>query len=206
MKETVINMQNKKVAEVDLSDEIFAQKPNVALIYEVVKMQQANKRRGTAKVLEHWEVSGTTAKMYRQKGTGRARHGDYRTNIFVGGGQAFGPKPRDYSYRLPQKARRGGVKAALALKKNEGKFLIVDELAPKEIKTKLMVDTFKKMGVTSGLIIVDEVNEKFTKSIRNIPNIKCLRCEGINVYDIMRYEHMVVTVPALKKIEEVLLS
>lgn len=204
MKEPVINIEKKKVGEVELSDEIFSKKPNMPLIYEVVKMHRANSRLGTAATRNHKMVSGTTAKMYRQKGTGRARHGDARTNIFVGGGKAFGPHPRDYSYRIPAKARKSGLASALTLKKNEGKLLIVDELNVKKIKTKDAVEMFTKMGVKKGLLVVEGANENLEKSVRNIHGMKIIRWEGVNVYDLMKYEHAVVTLAAFTKLQEAL--
>lgn len=204
MKDKVLDLNLKKVGDVELSDEIFAAQPNRALIYEVVKMQLANQRQGSALVRNRALVSGTTAKMYRQKGTGRARHGDEKANIFVGGGKAFGPKPKDYSYRLPKKARRGGLRAALSLKKKEGRLLIVDALSFPSIKTKDAVSALSKLGVKNGLLVVDGPDEKLEKSVRNIPNVKLIQWEGLNAYDLLRYEHAVVTVPALKKMQEVL--
>lgn len=204
MKDKVLDLNLKKVGDIDLSDEVFAARPNRALLYEVVKMQRANRRRGSAMAPNRAMVSGTTAKMYRQKGTGRARHGDERANIFVGGGKAFGPKPRDYSYKLPKKARRSGLRSALALKRMEGRLLIVDALSFPTIKTKDAVLALSKLGVKNGLLVVDAPDEKLEKSVRNIPNIKLVRWEGLNVYDLLRYEHAVMTVPALQKVQEVL--
>ena len=204
MKDKVLDLNLKNVGDIELSDEIFAARPNRALIYEVVKMQLANQRQGSAMVRNRALVSGTTAKMYRQKGTGRARHGDEKANIFVGGGKAFGPKPKDYSYRLPKKARRGGLRAALSLKKMEGKLLILDALSFPSIKTKDAVLALSKLGVKNGLLVVDGPDEKLKKSVRNIPNVKLIQWEGLNAYDLLRYEHAVVTVPALQKVQEVL--
>lgn len=203
MKREVYNTEKKKVGEVELTDEVFAAKPNMPLIYEVVKMQRANSRQGDAATRNHKLVSGTTAKMYRQKGTGRARHGDARTNIFVGGGKAFGPHPRDYSYRLPAKARKGGLGAALALKNNEGKLLIVDEIKVGKIRTKDACGILSKLGVKSGIVVLDKKDETLEKSFRNIKGIKILRWEGVNVYDLMKYEHAVMTLPAITKLMEV---
>lgn len=204
MKENVVDMNKKSVGEVELSEEIFMPKVNKALIYEAVKMQRASSREGTAATRNHKMVSGTTAKMYRQKGTGRARHGDARTNIFVGGGKAFGPHPRDYSYRLPRKARKGALRAALSLKKSEGKFLVVKNFSIDKIKTKDAIQMLAKLGIRNGLIVVDGHDEKLEKSVRNIPGIKLLKWEGLNVVDLMRYEHAVITEAALTKVQEVL--
>lgn len=204
MKETVIDMKRAKVGEVDLLDEVFASKPNKALIYEVVKMQLAGRRKGSASAKSRSEVSGTTAKMYRQKGTGRARHGDAKSNIFVGGGKAFGPKPRDYGYRVPTKVRRGGLRSALSLKKAEGKLLIVEGFSLPEIKTKAMADTFRNLDVKSALLVVEGKDEKLEKSVRNLPYVSLVRSEGLNVYDLMRHEHVIFTQAAAEKVQEVL--
>ncbi len=204
MKETVHTINKKPAGEVELSEEIFTAKVNTALLYEAVKMHRANQREGTAATRNHCMVSGTTAKMYRQKGTGRARHGDARTNIFVGGGKAFGPHPRDYGYRMPAKARKGSVRAALSLKRNEGKLLIVDSFEMKVPKTKEAVAALEGMGVKSGVIVVDRRDSNLEKSVRNVPGFKILSCDGLNAYDLMRYEHVVVTVAALNRVQEVL--
>ena len=204
MKEPVLDMAKTKVGEVELDEAIFGAAPNKALLYEVVRMQLANRRAGTAATRNHKMVSGTTAKMYRQKGTGRARHGDARTNIFVGGGKAFGPHPRDYSYRLPAKARRGGLRSALAQKQGEGKLIVVEKFPFTEIKTKPVVAALAKLGVANGLLVVDVATEALEKSVRNIPNVKLLRVEGLNVYDLLRYEHAIITRAALEKVQEVL--
>ncbi len=204
MKETVLDIKKKKVGEVELDDAIFAQKPNAPLIYEIVKMQMANRRKGCANCRNRAKVSGTTAKMYRQKGTGRARHGDAKSNIFVGGGKAFGPSPRDYSYRLPSKARRSGLRSALSMKKKEGKLIVVDDFPFKEIKTKAVRSVLKDMGVESGLLVVESINDIMRKSVRNIPNVRLVRWEGLNVYDLMNHEHAVITRAALDRVQEVL--
>ncbi len=204
MKESVLDLKNSKVSDIELSDDVFASRPNKALIYEVVKMQRAGWRKGTVKTKNRALVSGTTAKMYKQKGTGRARHGDKKVGIFVGGGKAFGPNPRDYSYKIPRKARRGGLRSALVLKKNEGKMLIVDNLEFPEIKTKAAIAALDKLGVKSGLLVIDGTQKNLKKSVSNIPNIKVVKWEGLNVYDLMKYEHAVLTVPALQKVQEVL--
>lgn len=204
MKETVINIDRKKVGETDIPDDFFAAKTNLPLIYEAVKMQRSCMRQGDAATRNRALVSGTTAKMYRQKGTGRARHGDARANVFVGGGKSFGPHPRDYSYRLPRTARKGALREVFSMKKKEDKLLIVDRFPIEKIKTKNAVAMFKSLGVTNGLVLIDGVDEKLEKSVRNIPGIKLLRWEGANVYDIVKHEHLVVTLPAMNKLTEVI--
>lgn len=205
MKETVINLNKKNAGEVELADAIFGQKPNKGLIYEAVKMSLAGRREGTAATRNHCMVSGTTAKMYRQKGTGRARHGDARTNIFVGGGKAFGPHPRDYSYKLPKKARKGAVGAALALKRHNGKLVILDNFEMAHIKTKTATAALCNLGVRSALIVVDGENRNVKLSVRNIPNVKIVLSSALNVVDLLQYEHVIITVPALAKVQASLL-
>lgn len=204
VKAKIKDINNKDVGEVEISDEIFGSKVSTPIIYEVVNMQLANRRKGTAVVKNRTDVSGTTAKMYRQKGTGRARHGDARANIFVGGGKAFGPKQRDYRYRPPKKVRRGGIRSALSLKNSEGKLIILDDFPVSQIKTKDVVSKLEKLGVSSGLLVVGGRDEKLEKSIRNAANVKLVRSEGINAYDIMRYEHTIILRNALGSVQEVL--
>lgn len=204
MKLQVVDLKNKKVSDVELSDSIFAKKSGKGSIYEVVKMQLANKRVGSAATRNHTLVSGTTAKMYRQKGTGRARHGDQRTNIFVGGGKAFGPHPRDYSYKVPRKIRKGALAAALSEKARTGKLVIVDDFSMSAIKTKAFVEALNTLGVKTGLLILDTPNTNVERSARNVPTVKVLPWEGLNVVDVVRFEHLVVAKNALSKIEEAL--
>lgn len=204
MKATILNLDKKEVGKIDLPDEIFLVKANAPLLYEVVKMQRANRRKGCAASRNRALVKGTTAKMYRQKGTGRARHGSATANIFVGGGKAFGPHPRNYSYRIPKKARRGSIRVALSLRQSEGKILILDDFPVPTVKTKDVVKRLEKLGVSSGLLVTDGVNENLEKSVRNIKDVKLVRSEGINVYDIMRHEHTIILKGALNRLQEVL--
>jgi large subunit ribosomal protein L4 len=204
VKATVVNGENKRVGDVELDEGIFAVKAGTGVVYDVVKMQLANRRRGSASCRNRSQVSGTTAKMYRQKGTGRARHGDYKANILVGGGKAFGPRPRDYSHAVPKKVRRGALRAALSQKVRDEKLIVVDALEFPGVKTKAFVERMKALGVDSALFVLDEVSEAVTKSSRNVPTVKVLRCEGLNVVDLLRYEHVVLTQQALAKVQEVL--
>ena len=203
MKQAIVDLQNKKAGEFEFSECVFTDSPNIALIYENVKMQFANRRSGTASTKNVAEVSGSTAKIYRQKGTGRARHGSAKRNIFVGGAISHGPRPRDFSYRLPRKVRRSGLKAALSLKKIKDKIIVVKDFDLKEIKTRAMVLVLSKLGVREALLVTHEPNEKLEKSVRNLPYVKLLRWEGLNVADLMRYEHLVISANALAKVQEV---
>ncbi len=197
----VRNMQNQKVEQVNLSETLFGTEVKDHLFWEVVRSQMASRRRGTAATKERAEVAYSSKKLYRQKGTGRARSGSRRSPVRVGGGTIFGPQPRDYSYRVPKKVRRAAVKSALSMKYAEGKLLVIDELKMPEIKTRHFAAFMDTLGVASGLFVIEEQNETVEKSARNIPKAKVLRVEGLNVYDMLRYEHLVLTKAALAKIE-----
>jgi len=197
----VLNMENQKVEQINLPDSVFSTDVKEHLFWEVVRSQMAARRRGTAKTKERSEVAFSGRKLYRQKGTGRARAGDRRSPVRVGGGTIFGPQPRDYSYRVPKQGRRAAVISALSMKLAEGKLLVVDELSLPEIKTKRFADLMTRLGVQSGLFIIESKDEVVEKSARNIPKAKVLRVDGLNVYDLLRYEYLVLTKGAVAKIE-----
>lgn len=167
------------------------------LLYEVVKMQRANRRAGTASTKTRGAVSGGGKKPWRQKGTGRARAGSSRSPLWVGGATVFGPQPRDYSYRMPSSARRTALRSALALKVKEGKLVVLDAITVEAPKTKAVASLVAGLGLSSVLIIVAGVNENLERGARNLPKVKVLRAEGANVYDILRYEHLVVSRDAI---------
>lgn len=193
-KVTVYNLEKKSVGELDLADDVFGVEVNEALFYDVVKAQLASRRKGTHKVKNRPEVNGTSAKMYRQKGTGRARHGDEKAPQFRGGGRAFGPKPRDYSYRPNRKMRKGALKSALAMKLKEGRLLVVDSFDLPEIKTKNLANVLAKLEVPKSSVIVDEVaNQNLRMSARNLAKHQFLPPEGVNVYDLLKHEHLILT-------------
>ncbi len=204
MKETVYTMDKKKAGDVDLMDEIFGVSPNKALVYEALKMQLQNRRQGDAATKTRSMIAGSTKKIYRQKGTGRARHSDNRANIFVGGGKSFGPHQRDYSYAIPVKARRGALRSVLAAKYKDGKVIIVDELKAVEPKTSVMVKALKNLGVAKGLLVIDKADFNLSRSVRNIPHVKLINANAINLYDVLRHEHLVITQPALMRVQEIL--
>jgi large subunit ribosomal protein L4 len=197
----VFNMKNQKVDQVDLPDKLFGAETKGHLFWEVVRQQMASRRAGTAATKTRGEVLYSGVKLYRQKGTGRARAGDRRSPTRVGGGTAFGPHPRDYGYRVPKKVRAAAVVSALSMKRAEGKLVILDMLTLPEIKTKRFADLMSALGVKSGLFVIEQKDEVVEKSARNIPKAKVLRVDGLNVYDMLRYEHLVVTRGALAKIE-----
>jgi large subunit ribosomal protein L4 len=185
-----------------LKEEIFGVKSRPHLLHQTVVMQLANRRAGTAATKSKGFVSGGGKKPWRQKGTGRARAGSIRSPIWVGGGTVFGPQPRDYSYRLPRKARREALLSALSLKNHDGKILVLDKLELEEAKTKLMVKALAELKVESALIVIAQADDKIERAARNLPKIKVLRVEGLNVYDLVRYDHLIFTEAALKLLEE----
>lgn len=190
------------VIQAELKEEIFGTKTRPQLLHQAVVMQLNNRRAGTAATKSKGLVRGGGKKPWRQKGTGRARAGSIRSPLWVGGGTIFGPQPRDYSFRMPRKARKEALLSALSLKHRDGKIIVVDKLELEEAKTKLMVKTLAELEVTSALIVIAEADAKIERSSRNIPTVKVLRVEGLNVYDLVRYEHLILTEGALKRLEE----
>ncbi|MCK5800016.1 MAG: 50S ribosomal protein L4 [Deltaproteobacteria bacterium] len=198
----VINMQGDAVGEVELSDEVFNAPIKEHLLWEVVVSQLAGRRRGTASTKTRAEVRGSKRKVYRQKGTGNARHGTIRAPIYVGGGVAHGPKPRSYAQRTPKKVRRGALISALSLRHREAKLLVFDHLDLTEIKTKPMAEMLAKLGIETGLIVDDKGNQKLIKSVHNLAKAKYIAPEGLNVYDVLKYKTLLVTREGAKRIEE----
>lgn len=199
----VYNLERKSVGEIDLSDDVFGREPNEALLYEIVKAQLASRRAGTAKTKGRSEVSGSTKKIYKQKGTGSARHGDRNAPNFVGGGSQHGPVPRSYAYRPTRKQRIGALQSALSLKLKEGHLTVVDDFQLAEIKTKALATVLDALKVGRGsLIVADKGNDKLRLSARNLSAHVVLPPEGVNVYDVLRLEHLVLTKAAAKALEQ----
>ena len=190
------------VIEPSLDEAIFGVKPRTHLLHQAVVMQLANRRTGSAATKSKGFVSGGGKKPWRQKGTGRARAGSIRSPIWVGGGTVFGPQPRDYSYRMPRTARRAALLSALSLKKRENKIIVVDKLDLEQAKTKLMVQALAELKVASALLVIAQADAKIERSARNLPCVKVLRVEGLNVYDLLHYEHLILTDEALKILQE----
>jgi large subunit ribosomal protein L4 len=190
------------VIEPILNEMIFGAKTRTHLLHQAVVMQLANRRTGSAATKSKGFVSGGGKKPWRQKGTGRARAGSIRSPIWVGGGTVFGPQPRDYSYRMPRTARREALLSALSLKKRESKLIVVDKLELEQAKTKLMVQALAELKVASALLVIPQADAKIERSARNLPNVKVLRVDGLNVYDLLRYEHLILTEQALKILQE----
>lgn len=201
----VFNIEKKKVAEVDLNDAVFSADVNEAVIYDVIKMQRAAKRSGTASTKTRSDISGGGKKPWRQKGTGRARSGTSRSPIWRSGGTVFGPHPRDYSYSMPKKMRKTALISALSMKFKDNKMLILKDFPMEKISTKTFKNVFDLFELKKALFVLDENNELLLKSSRNLKNVKMIRSEGINVYDILNHEHLVLLEPSVKKIEGALL-
>jgi large subunit ribosomal protein L4 len=207
MKVTVYNLKKEKVGDLELSDEVFGAEVKEHLFYEVVKAQLASRRAGTQATKERSAVAGSTKKLYRQKGTGQARQGSKRAPHRVGGGMAHALEPHDWSYRPPRKVRIGALKSALSLFAKEGRLLVLDTLELAEIKTKAFAQTLGTLQADKKSLVVDEKgNEKLLKSIRNLENHHFLPPEGVNVYDLLRHDHLIVSKAAAKALEARLLD
>jgi len=200
----VYNIENNKVSDIQLSDAIFGAQVNEGVIYQVVRMQMAALRSGTACTKGRSEVSGGGKKPWRQKGTGRARAGHSRSPLWRGGGAVFGPKPRSYAFKVPKKVRRLALVSALSMKFQEEKMTILNDFPMEEIKTKRFQAVLDKFGFKKTLFVIDGDRTALLKSSRNIPDVKMVRSEGINVYDLLKYEHVVFLEQAVNKIEGVL--
>jgi large subunit ribosomal protein L4 len=197
----VYDLERKKVSELELADEIFAGEVNEHLFYEVVKAKLASDRSGTHAVKNRSLVSGGGKKPWRQKHTGRARQGSTRASHFVGGGKAMGPKPRDYAYDVPKKVRKAALRSALSLKGKEQKLLIVSEWKPAAPKTSAAAKVLEKLGVRKALVVDDGGNRALARSIRNLDGADFLAAEGLNVYDILAHEALVLTAESARKLE-----
>ena len=197
----IIDVKNNKVGEAQLAEEVFGVEIKPYLISEVVKMQLANRRRGTACTKNRSAVRGGGRKPWRQKGTGRARAGTIRSPLWRGGGTVFGPLPRDYSYKVPKKVRKNALKSALSQKLKENKLIIVDSISLESIKTKNFVSLMKNLQVNSALII-DQDNLNLKLSARNVPKFKVLNPEGLNVYDILLHDYLILTQSSVGEIEK----
>jgi len=202
----VYNTDNKKVGEVELNDALFGLEVKQYILHDVVKMQLANRRAGTACTKTRTEVSGGGRKPYRQKGTGRARAGTNRSPLWRGGGVIFGPKPRDYSYKLPKKVRKLGVRMALSTRFSENNMVVLDGFDLADIKSKKFVEVMKKLNIENGLIVIPEKNENLEKSSRNVQGYKVIQADGLNVYDILLHRRLVLLQPCLGQLEKRLLS
>ena len=203
----VFNLKREKVGELELSDEVFATDVKEQLLQEVVVAQLASNRAGTKAAKERSAVAGSKKKIYRQKGTGRARHGGIRAPIFVGGGRAHPPKPQDFGYRPPRRVRIGAMRSALSLLVKEGRFTVVDSIDLGEIKTQKLAGVLVQLQAPNKTLVVDgKENENLRLSIRNLKHYQFLPPEGVNVYDLLRHNHVLMSKDAAKALEARLLD
>ena len=199
----VYNIEGKEVGTIDLSDAVFGVEVNEHLMHMAVVQQLANKRQGTQKAKTRSEVSGGGRKPWRQKGTGHARQGSTRSPQWTGGGVVFAPTPRDYSFKLNKKEKRAALKSALTSRVQENKFIVVDEMNFGEIKTKNFQTMLNNLSVSKALVVLEDDNKNAELSARNIADVKTARTNTINVYDILKYNTVIVTKAAVATIEEV---
>lgn len=203
-KVNVYNILGEQVGEIELNEDVFGVEVNQHVLYEVVKNQLANRRRGTQSVKTRAEVRGGGRKPWRQKGTGRARQGSIRAPHWVGGGVSFAPKPRDYSYKVPKKVKRLAMKSALSSKVLNNEIIVLENLNLEEPKTKEMVKILENIKASKkALIVLDEKNVNVIKSARNIPNVETIFVNTLNVYDILKFDSFIITKDAVRKVEEV---
>ena len=202
----VLNRKAEKVSQVELPDTIFSIPVKSNVLHEVVTMQLANRRAGSASVKHRSDVKGSGRKLYRQKGTGRARRGDVKSPLLRGGGSVFGPDPRSYSYNVPKKVKRLGLKMALSSKLKEDNLVVLDDLDLDRIKTKEFLEVMEALNTLNALIVTEKTNEHLVLSSRNVPGIKVLKVEGMNVYDILKHKNVVLLESSLKSIEGRLLG
>ena len=202
----VVNTNGEKISQRELPDELFNVPAKNDVLQEVVVMQLANRRSGTAAVKHRSDVRGSRRKLFRQKGTGRARRGDIKSPLLRGGGSVFGPDPRSFKYKVPKKVRKLALKMALSSKLQENSLIVLDSLKMEKVKTKDFLTIINALKVDNALIVTDKKNLELELSSRNVQSIKVLRSEGLNVYDILKYRSLVLLEPAISDIEGRLLS
>jgi large subunit ribosomal protein L4 len=202
----VQNIEGKQVSQVELAEDVFSVPVKSIVLHEVVTMQLSNRRSGTAAVKHRSDVRGSGRKLFRQKGTGRARRGDVKAPLLRGGGVVFGPDGRNFSYQTPKKVRKLALKMALSSKLSENDLVLLDKFELEEIKTKAFVGVLETLNINSALIVTEKKNENLELSSRNVSGVKVLRSEGLNVYDILKYRTLVLLEPAVKNIEGRLLA
>lgn len=200
------NVKKEKIGEVELNDSLFGVEVNTHILHDVVRMQLAKRRQGSACTKTRAEVRGSGAKPWRQKGTGRARAGSRQSPVWRGGGRAFGPKPRDYSFKMPKKVRKLGLRMALSARFAEENIVIVDDFNMDEIKTKKFISVMRALEIENCLIVIPEQNENLEKSSRNLPGYKVIPTGGVNVYDILLHKKVLILQSCLGQLEERLLA
>lgn len=202
----VINSQGKKVSTVELSDALFNVPIKKSVLHEVVTMQLAARRAGTAAVKRRSDIRGSGRKLFRQKGTGRARRGNIKSPLLRGGGVTFGPSPRSYAAKVPKKVKKLALKMALSSKLHEENLIVLDDFQLEQIKTKSFLEVVSRLSLGNSLIVTNSMDDILERSSRNVPGVKVLRSEGLNVYDILKYETLVLLEPSIPGIEGRLLS
>ena len=197
----IVNCNAEKVSQVELEDDIFSipVKPNV--LHEVVTMQLANRRAGSASVKHRSDVKGSRKKLFRQKGTGRARRGDVKSPLLRGGGSVFGPDPRSYSYKVPKKVKRLALKMALSSKLKEDNIIVLDKFELDQIRTKEFLSVMDALNTKNALIITEKENKNLELSSRNVPDVKVLKVDGMNVHDILKYKRLVLLEASIEPIK-----
>lgn len=201
----VKNLDNKEVGEINLSDEVFGAEINTYLLHEVVRMQRNRKRAGTACTKERYAIIGGGKKPFKQKGTGRGRQGSLRAPNHRGGGTTFGPRPRSYDFSPPKKVRRGAMKSALSLFCKENRLVVVENFELKEIKTKALANILGNLGSSKAVIVDDKENDNLKLSARNLTEYLFLPPEGLNVFDLLKHDNLVISKRAVEKVQESLL-
>ena len=198
----VVNTKNESVGEIELSDELFNRKVKEYILHDVVRMQRAARRAGNASTKTRVEVRGGGAKPWRQKGTGRARAGTRNSPIWRGGGVAFGPKPRDYSFKLNRKVKKQAIAMAMSARLQEGNLIILDDFTMERIKTKDFVGIMDVLDADNALIIADNCSEQLNKSSQNVNGYKVLPVDGLNVYDILLHKKLILVQPVIESLEK----
>jgi len=199
----VYDIANQKVSELEVDERVFGVEIQPALFYDVVRHDLATQRKGTAATKNRTLVPGGGAKPWKQKGTGRARAGTRRSPLWRGGGTIFGPMPRGYGFSLPKKVKKAALRAALTLKRQEGRLIVLDSFPLEGFKTQKVLEVLKTFQVENALIVTDEKNPLLERSARNIPGLQVLRHIGLNVYDILNHEHLILLKPAVQRIQGV---
>lgn len=202
----VQNINGEKVSQMDLADSIFNVPLKGSVLHEVVTMQLARRRSGSASVKHRSDIKGSGRKLFRQKGTGRARRGNIKSPLLRGGGVVFGPDPKSYSYNVPKKVRKLALKMALTSKFQGNAIVVLDRFELEKIKTRKFIEVLNSLNVKNALIVTDKKNENLELSSRNVPGVKVLRTEGLNVYDILKYKNLILAESSIKVIEGRLLK
>ena len=202
----IVNTKNESVGEVELNDEVFNREVKEYILHEVVRMQRAAKRAGTACTKTRVDVRGGGRKPWRQKGTGRARAGTRSSPLWRGGGVAFGPKPRDYSFKVNRKVRQQAVAMALSARFQEGNLVVLDDFSMEQIKTKEFVKIMNVLDVDNGIIVTDNAPETLSKSSRNVNGYKVMTSEGLNVYDLLLHKKVILLQPVIESLEKRLMA